>query len=299
MKQAVSVSLGSAKRDSAAELDLLGERVCIERRGTDGDRPRMSALFAELDGVVDAFGLGGTDLALSVAGRRFPLRSVTPLVENVRQTPLVDGSGLKNTLERAVAGFIDDAIGRPKPRRVLITSAADRWGTAASFLAAGYEVVFGDLMFGLGLPVPIRTEAAFQRVAALIMPVVGRLPFEMLYPTGDSQDVNTPKFGQWYDWATVIAGDCHFIKQYMPARLDGKIICTNTTTAEDVALFRARGAAWLVTTTPRINGRSFGTNMLEAALVAASGKGRVLTDDELREMIAELGLCPSAMSLEA
>jgi hypothetical protein len=297
MKQAVSVSLGSAKRDSAAELDLLGERVRIERRGTDGDRPRMSALFAELDGIVDAFGLGGADLALSVAGRRFPLRSVMPLVENIRQTPLVDGSGLKNTLERAVAGFIDDAIGRPEPRRVLITSAADRWGTAASFLAAGYEVVFGDLMFGLGLPVPIRTKAAFQRVTALLMPVVGRLPFEMLYPTGDSQDVNTPKFAEWYDWATVIAGDCHFIKQYMPARLDGKIICTNTTTSEDVALFQSRGAAWLVTTTPRIDGRSFGTNMLEAALVAASGLGRALTDAELSAMIAALKLRPVALCL--
>jgi hypothetical protein len=297
MKQAVSVSLGSAKRDSAAELDLLGERVRIERRGTDGDRPRMSALFAELDGIVDAFGLGGADLALSVAGRRFPLRSVMPLVENIRQTPLVDGSGLKNTLERAVAGFIDDAIGRPEPRRVLITSAADRWGTAASFLAAGYEVVFGDLMFGLGLPVPIRTKAAFQRVTALLMPVVGRLPFEMLYPTGDSQDVNTPKFAEWYDWATVIAGDCHFIKQYMPARLDGKIICTNTTTSEDVALFQSHGAAWLVTTTPRIDGRSFGTNMLEAALVAASGLGRALTDAELSAMIAALKLRPVALCL--
>ena len=42
-------------------------------------------------------------------------------------------------------------------------------------------------------------------------------------------------------WATVIAGDCHYIKRYMPARLDGKVICTNTTTAEDVEQFRRAG----------------------------------------------------------
>lgn len=297
MKTAIGISLGSAKRDFDSEVPLLGETVRVQRLGTDGDRDRMAHLYTELDGTVDAFGLGGADLGLRVDDRRYPLYSVLPLIVGVKETPLVDGSGLKNTLERDVAGFIDEAISPPHPRRVLFTSAADRWGMAASFLDAGYEVVFGDLMFGLGLPVPIRSAATFRRVTTLVMPIVGRLPFEMLYPTGDKQDQNTPKFGDFYNWATVIAGDCHFIKQYMPARLDGKIICTNTTTAEDVALFRARGAAWLVTTTPRIDGRSFGTNMLEAALVAASGCGRGLTETELAAMIDTLGIRPTALPL--
>ena len=37
MKRAVSISLGSSKRNKAVEVDLLGERVSIERIGTDGD----------------------------------------------------------------------------------------------------------------------------------------------------------------------------------------------------------------------------------------------------------------------
>ena len=36
----------------------------------------------------------------------------------------------------------------------------------------------------------------------------------------------------------------------MPARLEGKTICTNTTTPEDVEKFRAAGIRHLVTTTP-------------------------------------------------
>ena len=110
---------------------------------------------------------------------------------------------------------------------------------------------------------------------------------------GEKQEKNTPKFGQWYEWATVIAGDCHFIKRFMPARLDGKIICTNTTTAADVAAFRAAGVRYLVTTTPRLEGRSFGTNMMEAMLVAVSGQGRKLTDAELSEMITALDFRPN------
>ncbi len=298
MKRAVSISLGSSKRDSAVELELLGERICIERIGVDGDMERAARLYGELDGQVDAFGVGGTDLGLTVGDSYYKLHSVASLVRHVKQTPVVDGSGLKNTLERRVAPFMDAYIADAlHPRRVLMTSGADRWGMSMSFMRNGYEGVFGDLMFGLGLPLPLRSEAAIKRVAALIFPVVTRLPFEWLYPTGEKQEHNTPKYGQWYDWATVIAGDCHFIKRFMPARLDGKVICTNTTTPADVAAFRAAGARTLVTTTPRLEGRSFGTNMMEAALVAVSGRGRKLTDAELVEWIDKLELQPNITSL--
>ena len=297
MKRAVSISLGSSKRDSAAELDLLGEHVRIERIGTDGDMARAAALYAELDGKVDAFGVGGTDLGLTVGDKYYELHSVAPLFRGVKRTPLVDGSGLKNTLERRVAPYMEAQIGPPQPRRVLMTSGADRWGLSMSFLENGYEGIFGDLMFGLGLPIPVRTIQGMKRVAAIVLPVVSRLPFEWLYPTGEKQDKTTPKFGNWFEWAGVIAGDCHFIKRFMPARLDGKIIVTNTTTPADVAAFRAIGVRHLVTTTPRLNGRSFGTNMMEAMLVAASGKGRKLTDGELNDLIDQLDLRPSIETL--
>ena len=37
MKKAVSISIGSSKRNKAVEVTLLGEKVSIERIGTDGD----------------------------------------------------------------------------------------------------------------------------------------------------------------------------------------------------------------------------------------------------------------------
>jgi hypothetical protein len=159
-----------------------------------------------------------------------------------------------------------------------------------SFVDAGFETVFCDLMFALGIPLPLRSPAAVKRLAAVVMPIAGRLPFSWVYPTGEKQEKNTPKYGEWYAWAQVIAGDCHYIKRYMPARLDGKVICTNTTTPDDVEKFRAAGVKHLVTTTPVMEGRSFGTNMLEAALIAASGKGRVLANPELEALLDQLRL---------
>jgi hypothetical protein len=296
VKRAVSISLGSSARDKAVEIDLLGERVRIERIGTDGDMARAMALFRELDGQVDAFGVGGADLGVTVDGRYYPLHSVRKLVRDVRRTPYVDGAGIKDTLERGVVAFMESRFDIA-PKRVLFTSAADRWGMAMAFHEAGYACLFGDLMFSLGLPVPLRTPGQLKLAARLIMPVAGRLPFSWVYPTGVKQERPRPKYGARYAWAAVIAGDCHYIKRHMPERLDGKVLCTNTTTAEDVARFRAAGVRWLVTTTPVLDGRSFGTNMLEAALVAAAGKGRALTRDELTSLIAELRLEPAVQDL--
>ncbi|MCC7359969.1 MAG: hypothetical protein IT317_10855 [Anaerolineales bacterium] len=298
MKRAVSISLGSSKRNKAVEVELLGERVSIERIGTDGDMEAAAQKYKELDGKVDAFGVGGADLGLMVADKWYPLYSVNKMVRFVQQTPLADGTGLKNTLERRVVGFMEKHIAADlKPKRVMMTGGADRWGMSQSFIQGGFETVFCDLMFALDVPIPLRSEAAVKRLAALIMPIVGRLPFSWVYPIGEKQEKSTPKFGQWYAWATVIAGDCHYIKRYMPARLDGKIICTNTTTVEDVARFKATGVKHLVTTTPVMDGRSFGTNMLEAALIAVSGQKRKLSNAELEALIDRLGFEPTLQTL--
>ena len=298
MKRAVSISIGSSKRDKAVEVELLGESIRIERIGTDGDMEKAALLYQELDGKVDAFGVGGADLGMLVDQRWYPLYSVQKMVRFIQKTPVVDGAGLKNTLEGRVAAFLDAKIGREiKEKKVLITAGVDRWGMTKSFVDAGYDCVFGDLMFGLGIPIPVRSVRGLKVLAAILLPIVGRIPFEWIYPTGEKQEQRIPKFVKYYQWASVIAGDCHYVKRHMPERMDGKVIVTNTTTPEDVALFRQAGVKVLVTTTPALDGRSFGTNMMEASLVALAGKGRVLTDAELNEYLDRLGFEPQLREL--
>jgi len=83
----------------------------------------------------------------------------------------------------------------------------------------------------------------------------------------------------------------------MPDDMKGKIVVTNTTTQEDVALFKKCGVQYLVTTTPVLEGRSFGTNMMEAALIAISGKKRALTRDEYNELLDKLSFEPTLQEL--
>ena len=298
MKRAVSISIGSSKRNKVVEVELLGEMVRIERIGTDGSMEKAAQLYRQLDGVVDAFGVGGTDLGLTVGNRWYPLYSMQPMVRYVRQTPLVDGSELRKTIEIQIAPFLEANIGGDiKEKKVLITAGVDRWDMTMSFTQAGYDCVFGDLMFALGVPIPLRSLAALKRLAAILLPIFGRLPFNWVYPTGEKQEVRTPKFEKYYQWATVIAGDCHYVKSHLPDGLGGKIVATNTTTPEDVELFRQVGIKYLVTSTPVLDGRSFGTNMMEAAMIAAAGKGRKLTHDELSQMLDRLGFQPQLQEL--
>ena len=300
MKRAVSISLGSSKRDKAVEVELLGEKVSIERIGTDGDMEKAAQLYKELDGKVDAFGVGGADLGVMVDDKWYPLYSVQSMVRYIKQTPVVDGEGLKNTLENHLAPFIDSRIGdyiADMGKKAFICLGVDRWGMTTSFVDAGYECVFGDLMFGLGLPFAVRSLSSLKTLAGIMMPIAGRLPFEWIYPTGEKQETRVPKWEKYYQWGTVITGDCLYVKRHMPDRLEGKVIATNTTTPEDIDLFREAGVKYLVTSTPVLDGRSFGTNMMEAALVAVSGKGRVLTRDELNHLLDQLGFEPQLQEL--
>jgi hypothetical protein len=259
---------------------------------------KAARMYQWLDGKVDAFGVGGADLGLLVDTRWYPLHSVQKMVRFVKQTPVVDGTGLKNTLENRIVPFMNEKIGDYiNERKVLLTGGADRWGMTMSFVEGGYECIFGDIMFALGLPIPLRSLTAVKNVASIIMPIVGRLPFNWVYPTGEKQEKRIPKWEKYYRWATVIAGDCHYIKRYMPDRLDGKIIVTNTTTPGDVEIFRQAGIRYLLTSAPSLDGRSFGVNVIEAVLVAVSGKSRKLTHDELSQMLDQLGLQPQLREL--
>src|SRR5690606_28669981 len=156
----------------------------------------------------------------------------------------------------------------------------------------GCEMIIGDLMFVLGLPIPLRSLASFTAVARLLAPLVVQLPISVLYPTGQKQTKVEPKFTRHYEWADIIAGDFHFIRRYMPPDLSGKTIITQTITKSDVEELKRRRVRLLVTTTPELNGRSFATNVIEALLVALAGRRRELAPDEYLELIDRLELKP-------
>jgi len=300
VKRIVSVSLGSSSRDHRARIELLGETLDIERTGTDGSLARAVEKLHELDGTVDAIGLGGIDVYLYAGSKRFALRDGLRLLEAAKKTPVVDGSGLKNTLEREAVRYLRDELHVPLAgTKVLMVSALDRFGMAQALVDAGADVLFGDFIFALDLDKPVRGLAEFEALAERYLPDACKLPFQFFYPTGKKQDrPPEPKYPQYYAEADIIAGDFHFMRQFMPERLDGKTVLTNTLTARDVDELRARGVARLVTTTPDFGGRSFGTNVVEAAFLALLGKRwEDVTPADYATMLERVALRPRVLDL--
>ena len=300
MKRIVSVSLGSSSRDHRARVELLGETFDLERIGMDGSIDRATKKLRELDGTVDAIGLGGIDVYLYAGSKRFALRDGVRLLEAVKTTPVGDGSGLKNTLERGAVRFLRDELGVALTgTKVLMVSALDRFGMAQAFVDAGADVLFGDFIFALDLDKPVRGLAEFEALAERYLPDACKLPFQFFYPTGKKQDrPPQPKYPEYYAEAAIIAGDFHFMRQFMPERLEGKLVLTNTLTARDIDELRVRGVARVVSTTPAFEGRSFGTNVIEAALIALLGKRwSEVTPDDYAGMLERLQLRPRIVDL--
>lgn len=306
MKRVVSVSLGSSKRDKKVEVGFFGERFLIERIGTDGDLRKFAELLQQLDGKVDALCFGGMDIWIRCGKRKYALREPAKLAQLVKQTPVVDGSGLKDTMEReAVLWLQNSGVVNFRNQKVLLVSAIDRFGMAEEFWKLGADLRIGDLAFGLGIPVLIKSQRIYEALGAIFLPLIVQLPISWIYPTGKKQERIEPKFERFYRWAEVIAGDFLLIRKHLPipnpkspVPLSGKIVLTNTTTKDDVELLRQLGISLLITTTPELDGRTFGTNVMEGVIVThLQRRPDELTKDDYMRALRDLGWQPTVRKL--
>jgi hypothetical protein len=296
MKKVLGVSLGSSTRDHKVEIEVLGEKFEIERKGTDGDVHKMMQIFQEYDGKVDVFGLGGTDLYLysGPQGKRYTIKESERIVKVIKKTPIVDGTGIKYVLEKSVVKYIDTQTDIPlKGKKALVTITVDRFGMAEGLMEAGCEMTFGDLIFSLNIPIPLHSFKSIEIFARLLLPVLIYVPIKYLYPTGEKQEKSNLKYVKYFYDADIIAGDYLGISQYMPKDMKGKIVITNTVTSSNVEGLKNRGVSYLITTTPEFEGRSFGTNVFQAILIAISGKSpEELKPDDYLKLMEKIGFKP-------
>ncbi|MCJ7738112.1 MAG: quinate 5-dehydrogenase, partial [Anaerolineae bacterium] len=187
--------------------------------------------------------------------------------------------------------------GLPHFRQAFIPLIVDRVGLGEAVDEVSEKIIIGDLMIALGIPIPLRSLAQYRKVGRVLLPIVSHFPMSMLfYGSGGAE--RKPRYRRFFEQSDVIAGDFLYMRKYMPESLKSKTIVTNTTTADDINLLRERGARRVITTTPRYEGRSFGTNMTEAMLTAYAGKGRRLDDSELNSLIDELDIRPTVQWLK-
>ncbi len=299
VRHVVSVSLGTSKRDKTHKTEILGEVFEIDRLGTDGDHSRFKEIMESLDGHVDALGVGGADIWLATETKRYAFREIQALISGVKKTPVVDGSGLKHTLERRTIEVLqaDGTVDFGK-ENVLLVSAVDRFGMAQALDKVCPNTVYGDFLFGLGIPIKIHKYKTVSSLANILLPIVTRLPFQWFYPTGEKQEERKPKYPDVFAWATFICGDWHYIRRYAPDNLKGKTILTQTLRSADLEWLKSTGARRAITTTPVMGGETFATNVMEGVLLTLVGKPHdQMTEQDYLGKLAELDWKPNVIEL--
>jgi len=300
VKKILSISIGSSSRDHTTIHEFLGQECEISRQGTNGDMAKAVQRYKDLDGKVDAFGVGGVEFYLRVADKKYYFRDVQRIRDAIKISKVGDGNGVKGLLERRAFEFLEKHLNEKegktlKGMKAMQTTVVERYSMGEAMTDAGLDVTFGDFMFALGLPFAIKGLRAARVVASTLLPVVTQMPFAWLYPLGSEQDKPPqPKWTKYYEESQVIAGDFLQIRAHMPDDLSGKIIVTNTTTARNVEELQKRKLHILVTVTPRLEGRSFGTNVMEATLLALMDKPQAdVTQADFLEMIKRIPLEPN------
>ncbi len=299
MKKVLSISVGSPTRDHTTEVEFLGQKIQLSRQGTNGDLKKAIELYKHFDGKVDAFGVGGLEFYLGVGERKYYFRDAKKIRKIIKISKVGDGNGIKGILAQRALLALENHLNKDgktlKGMKALKTTAVDRYQMATALVDAGLETSFGDFAFTLGIPLKIKTLKQVHILAGLLLPIIINLPYMWFYPLGAQQEKEPEnKFPSFYADADVIAGDFLQIRHHMPPDMSGKIIVTNTTTAANVEFMQKRGVKILVTTTPRLEGRSFGTNVMEGMLRCMIDKpDNEITSEDFLDLINKIPLEPN------
>jgi predicted amino acid dehydrogenase len=302
MKRIVSISLGSAQRDYTFTTTILGQHVEVRRIGTNGDTALAAALIRDFDGKADAIGLGGVTPVFRVGAARYPHHEALRIAAAAGRTPVVSGGQIKQTLDRWCVQEANRASrGMFNYRRILVASGIDRYALAQALGQYDAELRFADPVVHSGLRFlpPPRSIAQLDLYAATTLPLTALLPYKLLHPVALGQEGRDGRAEALFAWADVIAGDFAFIRRFAPDDLRRKTIVTDDPSPAEIEGLRARGAANLVTLSPKLSEEHpyVSADVLEGIAVALLECGASPTEGDLINFIAEAGWGPDVLRL--
>jgi predicted amino acid dehydrogenase len=300
MKRVLIVDLGV--RETRTSLLLLGFDLDVHRVGCAGDPARARELIAHHDGEVDAIGLDGLPAEVRLGPARRP-HGAGDLRHAARRTPVVDGSAVRDGLERWAVILAD----RREPgifaeKRILMVPGFNHVGLANALGRHSATIRYADPVTHLGVPyLPgVGSRMTLDQAAAPTLERLAGYPWTRLYPSAAPPD--RPVSPAPFEWADILAGDVRTIRRFAPPRLDRKTIVTEWAEEQDVEDFHRRGASILVTLMPALAGAgeigTWSAAAVEAMLVAVRSDATLpLTEDTYLDLIARFDWGPAVRYL--
>jgi len=293
MKNVVSISLGSSSQDFEFTTRFLGKQLSVKRFGTDGNKAKAERLLKQWEKQADVIGIGLVRDSYSVGPRRFVDKEAAHMKSLVGRVPVTTGSRLGEIfLEWAVrhtqirlGHYFDNAL-------VLFLSGLSSYKLATTMAEYTDNLQFADPLLQLGVPKLLTSLDALSLYASGAHYVADWKPPRVI-PDELMRQWTRFVLRRAMAKATVLVAPVHELDEYGPEELAGKTIITSGMNGERTAAFADKGVMMVVDGAPAMFGHVLGPNLLDAMIIAATGKNPddILEDDYLA-IITEANMEP-------
>jgi predicted amino acid dehydrogenase len=283
MKNVVSISLGSSSQDFEFTTRFLGQRLSVKRIGTDGSMAKAARLLKQWEKTADVIGIGLARDSYTVGAHRFVDPDAAHMKSLVRQVPVTTGARLGEIfLEWAVrhtqiklGNYFNNSL-------VLFFSGLSSFKLATTMAEYTDNLQFADPVVQLGVPKLLTSLDALSLYASGAHYVSEWKPPRLL-PDDLLKQWTRFVLRKAMARATVVVAPVHELDEFDLEELAGKTIITSGINGERTAAFAEKGVMMVVDGAPSMFGHVLGPNLLDAMIIAATGKNpdEILEDDYL------------------
>ncbi|MCZ7575182.1 MAG: hypothetical protein M5U01_42070 [Ardenticatenaceae bacterium] len=302
MKEILVIHVGEG--DETATVSFLGQDVQIRRAGCGADVGRARALIEAADGQIDAIGLEGMPAQLNLGAAHRPHEVGATLPAAAHTTPVVDGSGVRDGLERWGVILADRAQpGIFSEKHILMVPGLNHNGLAQALGRHSPSIRYADPMVFFGLPdfPGVGSRQTLDQAAGPTLERLKDAPFQRINPRPSPPGPSraTDPFRR----ADVLAGDIGLIRRYAPPKLEHKTVVVESAGQADLDDLRRRGVAIVVTMMPSLEGKGslgrWSAATIEALLAALRpNRDLPLTENTYLDLIAAIDWTPAIHYLQ-
>jgi len=293
MKNVISISLGANSQDFDFKTRFLGVDMRVRRLGTDGSMANAVTLARHWDKRCDAIGLGLVRDSSRIGARRAVQQDAARIREVVDHAPLTLGARLGEILLEWAVRHTQTELGHYFDNaRVLFFSGMANHKLAMAMAEYTENLQFADPLLHLGVPKLLTSLDALGLYAGGAHYVSEWAPPQLI-PDALLKQWTGFVLRKALQSASVVVAPVHELDAFDLEDLAGKTVITSTVNAQRLDNFRDKGVHMVVDGAPVLDGHVLGPDLLDAMILAATGKAadRILEDDYL-EIIAALQMKP-------
>ncbi len=293
MKKVISISLGASDQDFEFEASFMGQPISVRRLGTNGNVVKAVKLLAHWEKHASVLGLGVAHDSYNVGARRYIDNDSARLKSGVKRIPVTTGGVLNDILQEWALRHVQVKLGNYfNNARVLFFSGVSNYKLALCMSEYTQNLKFADPLLQLGLPKLLTSLSALELYTSGAHYVLDWVP-PGLMSSSLVQEWTGFVLRKAMRKATVIVAPVHELDGFSAEELAGKTIITSSVNEARVAQFRDKGVSMVIDGSPSMYGHVLGPNILDAMIIAATGKEpQDLLEDDYLEIITDLQMEP-------